>query len=176
MEMPVPLESLTWDNLTPATLWAELDVETRRLAARSVYGTDEADAASRAEADAAIASALRFRRSAVARLPIEKRIDYLVRAVRPDDSLAGSLLCALHLRQHKKMLGEFLDALEIPQEDGVITTDAPIDPPQAAVLRPAVARLRQSYPPAEVQLYLATLLAMDPGVWGNLAEIARPRA
>ncbi len=174
--MTVSLESLPWDNLTPATLWAELDVETRRLAARSVYDPGGDDVVSRAEANAAIASALRFRRSAVGRLPIEKRIDYLVRAVHPDDSLAGKLLRALHLTQRKKMLAEFLDALEIPQQDGVIETDAPIDPPNAAKLRPAVTRLRQSFPPAEVQLYLATLLAMDPGVWGDLAELVRPCA
>ena len=170
------LQGLPWDNLTPATPWAGLDVETRRLAARSVYGPGRDDAASRAEANAAIASALRFRRAAVGRLPIEKRIDYLARAVHPNDSLAGKLLRALHLTQRKKMLAEFLDALEIPQKDGVIESDAAIDPPNAAKLRPAVTRLRQSYPPAEVQLYLATLLAMDPDVWGDLAEFAPPCA
>ncbi len=172
----VPLNDQSWDSLTPATLWAELDVETRRLAARSVYSPEWDDAASRAEANEAIASALRFRKAAVGRLPLEKRIDYLARAVHPDDSLAGTLLRALHLTLRKKMLADFLGALEIPQKHGVIEADGPIDPPNAAKLRAAVTRLLQRYPPADVELYLASLLAMDPGVWGDLAQIDPPSA
>ncbi len=172
----VPLHDLSWDNLTPATLWTQVDFQTRRLAARSVYSSEWDDAASRAEANEAIASALRFRKAAVGRLPLEKRIDYLARAVHPDDSLAGTLLRALHLTLRKKMLADFLGALEIPQQHGLIEADEPSDPPNAAKLRAAVTRLSQSYPPADVRLYLASLLAMDPGVWGDLAEIAPPSA
>ena len=172
----MPLHDLPWGSLTPATLWAELDVETRRLAARSVFSPEWDDAASRAEANEAIASALRFRKAAVGRLPLEKRIDYLARAVHPDDSLAGTLLLALHLTLHKKMLADFLGALEIPHKQGVIEADGPIDPPNAAKLGAAVTRLLESYPPADVKLYLASLLAMDPDVWGDLAEIASPAA
>jgi len=172
----VPLHDLSWGRLTPATLWAELDVETRRLAARSVYSPDWDDAASRAEANEAIARALRFRKAAVGRLPIEKRIDYLARAVHPDDSLVGTMLRALHLTLRKQMLADFLAALEIPQQDGVIEADGPLDPPDAALLRAAVSRLLESYPRTDVELYLASLLAMDPGVWGDLAEIALPLA
>ncbi len=172
----VPLNDQSWDSLTPATLLAELDVETRRLAARSVFSPEWDDAASRAEANEAIASALRFRKAAVGRLPLEKRIDYLARAVHPDDSLAGTLLRALHLTLRKKMLADFLGALQIPQKHGEITADGPIDPPSAAKLRAAVTRLFRSYPPADVELYLASLLAMDPGVWGDLAEITPPSA
>ena len=160
------------DTLTPAALWSQVDLETRRLAARSVYSPEWDEPASRAEANQAIASTLRFRRAAVGRLPLEKRIDYLARAVHPDDSLAGTLLRALHLTLRKKMLADFLGALEIPQKDGLIEADGPIDPPDSAKLRAAVTRLLRSYPVADVQLYLASLLAMDPGVWGDLGEIA----
>ncbi len=172
----VPLHDLSWGRATPAMLWAELDAETRRLAARSVYSPEWDDAASRAEANEAIARALRFRKAAVGRLPIEKRIDYLVRAVHPDDSLVGTMLRALHLTLRRKMLVDFLAALEIPQQDGVIEADEPIDPPHPAKLRAAVSGLLQSYPRADVELYLASLLAMDPGVWGDLTEIALPPA
>ena len=41
--------------LTPATLWTQVDLETRLLAARAVYGSEWDDAASRAEANEAIA-------------------------------------------------------------------------------------------------------------------------
>ena len=73
----------------PAAVWAAIDVDTRRLAARALYGAEVDTRAARAEANRAIALALRFRPAAVGRLPVEKRVDYLARAVRPDDSLAG---------------------------------------------------------------------------------------
>ena len=101
-------------------LWAEMDVETRRLAARCLYASDWDDVAARAEADAAIATALRFRAAAVRRLPLPKRVEYLTRVVRLDDSLATGLLRALHLSERRRMLGAFLDTLGIPQNDGVI--------------------------------------------------------
>ena len=46
------------DTLTPAALWSQVDLETRLLAARAVYSSEWDDAASRAEANEAIASAL----------------------------------------------------------------------------------------------------------------------
>ena len=86
------------------------------------------------------------------------------------------MLLALHLTLHKKMLADFLGALEIPQQQGLIESQEPIDPPDPARLRAAVTRLSQIYSPADVKLYLASLRAMDPGVWGGLAEIDPPCA
>ena len=90
------LQSLPPDKWTAERLWAELDADTRRLAARALYERGWDDEASRAEADQAIAAALRARPLAVRRLPVGKRADYLVRVVRPDHSLATALLMACH--------------------------------------------------------------------------------
>jgi hypothetical protein len=160
------------EELTPARLWAELDDETRRIAARSLYRGEWADPLSRREADLAIAEALRFREVAVRKLSADRRVDYLLRAVRPDDSLARSLLLALHLGQRKPILEAFLDALEIPHEGGMIDENFDLEPPDVTRLAGAVETLRSGFPDDEVEVYLTSLLAMDPETWGGLADVA----
>jgi len=159
----VPLE-----KLTPSRIWSALDRESRSLAARSLYAPGE-EKANREEANLAIASALRFRIQAVRKLPMEKRVDYLVRAVHPDDSLASSLLTKLHLDHRTEMLGAFLDSLEIPQKNGMIDENFELEPVDATRLTAAASSLRERFPADEVEIYLATLVAMDPEVWEGLA-------
>jgi hypothetical protein len=158
VEITMPLNrKIPAEELTPARLWAELDDDTRRLAARSLYRGEWEDPMGRREADLAIAEALRFREV----------------AVRPDDSLARSLLLALHLGQRKPILESFLDALEIPHEGGMIDENFDLEPPDAARLTGAVEKLRAGFPDDEVEIYLASLLAMDPETWAGLAELDR---
>jgi len=169
-------EKIAIDDLTPSRLWTELDPETRRLAASSLYDNPWDDASMPAEANAAICAALRFRPIAVQKLPVTKRIDYLARAVRPDDSLASSLLRSLHLAQRRELLAAFLDAVGVPQENGVIEGDTEIELPEPERLAQAIAGLRERFPPEEVELYIACLLAMDPDSWAALADVVRPDA
>jgi hypothetical protein len=168
--MPLRLD-LPLKGLSPAGLWSRLDDATRRDAAHSLYRGEWDDPAGRHEADAAIAAAVRFRPVAVRKLPLEKRIGYLLRAVRPDDSLATSLLLALHLGLRRPLLESFLDRLGIPQESGMIDPDHDVEPPARERLREAVAGLREEFPAPQVDLYLASLLAMEPETWGGLAEL-----
>jgi hypothetical protein len=174
VEITMPLNrKIPAEELTPARLWAELDDDTRRLAARSLYRGEWEDPMGRREADLAIAEVLRFREVAVRKLSADRRVDYLLRAVRPDDSLARSLLLALHLGQRKPILESFLDALEIPHEGGMIDENFDLEPPDAARLTGAVEKLRAGFPDDEVEIYLASLLAMDPETWASLAELDR---
>jgi len=159
------LSRLDLRELTPSRLWTELDPETRRLAAETIYEVE--DDSSRLEADMAIAAALRYRPQAVRKLPASKRVGYLLRAVRPDDSLAGSLLLALHLGHRAPMLGSFLDRLGIEHEDGAIRVEK-LEPPSAERLAAAVDGLYEQFPPADVDLYLSALIALDPHTWANL--------
>jgi hypothetical protein len=159
------------ERLTPARLWAALDAATKELAARALYGGAHGDAGARREADLAIARALRFRPVAVLRLPVEKRIAHVVRGVRPDDMLAGALLRALHVVHRKTMLSAFLDDLGIPHHDGVIEEHHEVSPPDPASLERAVQDLAGRFPRDEVELYLATLAAVDPETWSGVPPI-----
>ena len=162
------LEDVSLDKLTPARLWSELDAPTRAQAAAALF---EGDPSLRGQAHQAIAAALRFRVAGVRKLSVGKRIDYLARVVRPEHELASSLLMALHLGRRQALLRRFLDLLEIPNEDGLIDADHELGPIDAAALAPAVTGLREQFHAEEVELYLASLLALDPDVWGALAPL-----
>jgi len=168
------LRELAPDRLTPSRVWGAMDTDTRGLAARSLYDPEWDDPASRAEADAAIADAMRFRRETVRRLPVEKRIAHLTRIARLDDSLARALLHALHLGARSEMLVDFLDALGIPHEGGLIDTEQEFERPDVGALAGAAGVLRGRYPAADVDLYLAALLSLDSDFWGGLAGLELP--
>lgn len=154
--------------MSPSQLWASLDPEVRLSAARSLYAHDWGQSPTRREADIAIMHGMRFRESAVRQLPVDRRAQYLARSIRPTDSLAGSLLLALHLEQRRAMLAAFLDALAIPHTDGLINEDHELKPPTAAALKKATKTLMGQFPSAEVELYLSTLHVLDPDTWAGL--------
>ncbi len=164
------LESVALDRITPSELWTRLDSRTRKLAATSLYDARGVAASGRAEADASIARAIRFRPAAVRRLPVERRIGYLLRAVRPDDSLACSLLLALHIEQRGSILATFLTRLGIPHENGLIDERFDLQPPEAATLAAAVDELFEKFAQDEVELYLASLVAIDRDTWSELVR------
>ena len=167
------LQNLSLDNLTPARLWSALDAPARRLAIRAMYGDDPE---LRVQADQALAEALRFRPAGVRKLPVDKRVDYFVRRVRPDNTLASTLLTTLHLAHRRTLLGAFLDALEIPNDDGLIPPSHEPDPVAADRLAPAVNALHERFDAPDVDLYLASLLALDPETWGGLKPLLVPNA
>lgn len=165
------LQNLPLDKLTPARLWQALDEPARRLAAGAMY---DGDPDLRREADQALADALRFRPAGVRKLPVDKRVDYFVRRVHPDSSLASTLLTTLHLVHRRPLLGAFLDALDIPNDDGLIPPGHEPEPVAADRLTPAVDDLRGRFDAPDVDLYLATLLALDPHVWAELRPLLAP--
>ena len=161
-------------ELTPARLWAGLDPKTRELAARTVYSDALDDDTSRLEADTAIASTLRFRPVAVRKLPIDKRVGYLLGAVRVGDALASTLLLALHLGRRRAILAAFLDQLGIEHEDGVIQVDE-FETPTAEQFTAAVGAVYEAFPADEAEVYFATLIAMEPEAWEGLIDVLERR-
>lgn len=155
----------------PAQLWASLGPEVRLAAARSLYAHDWGEAPTRREADFAIMHGMRFRESAVRQLSVDKRASYVARSIRPNDSLAGSLLLALHLEQRRGMLSAFLEALKVPHDNGLIAEDHDMKPPTAAALATAAKSLRDQFPADEIELYLATLYVLDRNTWAGLAPL-----
>ena len=157
------------ENCSPAQFWAVLDSDVRLAAARSLYAHDWGSSnPAKREADATIMHAMRFRESAVRQLPVERRANYLAKSVRPGDSLAGSLLLALHLEERRPMLGAFLDALEIPHENGLIAEGPDPKPPAPAQLEKAAKALLERFPAPDVDLYLSALYVLDRETWAGL--------
>jgi len=164
------------DDLRPSTLWPTLERDTREQAARALYESSRVSATARREADLAVATAIRFRAAALRQLSVERRVGFLLRAVRPNDSLAGSLLLALHLEHRDELLGAFLDELGIAHHAGMIAEGTELAPFAAERLGAAAGRLFERFPAEDVELYLASLVALDPEIWGGLRETLAARS
>jgi len=165
------LHDVVVDGMTPSELWNRLDAPTRRSAVEAMFE----DRAARREAEEAIAGAMRFRVVAVRKLPVEKRIDYLLRSVHPDDNLASSLLMSLHVQRRKPLLATFLDEMGISHEDGVIDDDEDFAPADTERIGRAVDRLYETSARDEADVYLATLVTLDPESWEGLADVLHAR-
>ena len=82
------------------------------------------------------------------------------------DLVAGNLIRTWLLKKHKQMLADFLDALGIAHQEGVVE-----DLPPAmddAKLRAAVEGLLAKYPPEAVAAYLHAFNEMNEVDWPNL--------
>jgi hypothetical protein len=157
-------------DVSSQTLWKKMSPE-RRLAAAEAFWADGDQAPFHAEAIGLIARQKNFRPRTAAALPAAQKARALAAVTGISESLASRLLVSYHLTHQRPMMGAFLDALEIPHEDGLITAEEP-PVPDAARLRAAAARLTEEYPREDVALYLATLAAQDPETWRALEELA----
>ncbi len=85
------------------------------------------------------------------------------------DLAAGGLIRTWLLKKHKAMLVDFLNALEIKNEEGVVENlPASMDD---AKLKSAIETLLAKYPPEAVAVYLNAFNDMNEANWANLKSI-----
>jgi hypothetical protein len=85
------------------------------------------------------------------------------------DLAAGSLIRTWLLKKHKSMLVDFLNALGIKNEEGVVE-NLPENMDDAK-LKPAIETLLAKYPPEAVAVYLNAFNDMNEANWANLKSI-----
>ena len=142
----------------------------RRAAAAELFWSDEQSAEQQVEACASIATHMKFRARSVLNLPVEKKTRYLVNLPQVSDSVAARALVNYHLGLKRPMMGDFLDALEIAHEEGLIK-DETVTKPDSEKLKTAADQIAAKYPREDVALYFSTLISQDPETWGELAEL-----
>jgi hypothetical protein len=143
----------------------------QRIAAADAFWRDENLAIDQAQAVEAIARQIKFRSRSVAALPLARKSRHLATLPTLSDLLIGRLLISYHLSEQRPMMAAFLDQLGIKHEEGLITEEnVPAQDP--AALAAAARTLVQTYPPADVALYLATLITQDPESWSGLAGLS----
>jgi hypothetical protein len=157
----------------PSQLWKQLSPERKRIAAEAFW-TDDGAAAEQAEVIATIAYRIKFRMKSVLAMPVDKKTRQLLALPSVSESVAARLLVVYHLAHHRPMMGRFLDALEIPHEDGLIADESLTAPPQDR-LAAAAKTIASSFPAEDVSLYLSTLVWQDPEAWGGLADVSEVR-
>jgi hypothetical protein len=158
----------------PSKIWKRLPAERRAEAAELFWG-DEQSAEQQVEACATIATQMKFRAKSVLNLPIEKKTRYLMTLPNVTDSVAARALVNYHLGRQRPMMAEFLDALGVAHEEGLIK-DETVVKPESETLRAAAEQLAGKYPADEVALYFSTLVSQDPDTWGELADLPQTAA
>jgi hypothetical protein len=156
---------------TPAQLWKRMPAH-QRLRVATHFWEDREATAQQAEAIVEIARRLKFRVKSVQGLAVERKAKYLA-SMPLSDALANYVLVAYHLATQRPLMGAFLDQLGIAHENGVLAGES-ITPPDRRRLADAARAVLATYPRADVEVYLRTLLVQDPGTWGSLAEVIDP--
>jgi hypothetical protein len=161
-EAHVPLQT------TATRLWKRLTAEERLQAATEFW--QEPSAEMGAGALGAIVRARRMRPQAARALASEQKARSLAQLLDPGETVAASLIVALHLAARRPMLSAFLDLLGLPHEDGILKDEAAqIPPPGEEQARNAVRELVKRFPVGQVETYMNALWLQDPDHWGALA-------
>jgi hypothetical protein len=115
-----------------------------------------------------VAQALRVRPVYLERQPRAQRHASMVQVLsKPGlDAVTGTLIRAWLVQKHKAMLIDFLNALAIPNKDGVVD-DLPAGMDDAK-LKGAVDTLLGKYAPEIVAIYLNAFNDMNEANWANL--------
>ena len=165
---------LDYSAFRPSRIWKRL-TPAQRLAAAEPFWNDEQSTDQQVEAITAIASHMKFRMKSVLGLPLDKRAKYLTTLPSVSDTIAARALINYHLAQQRPMMSAFLDGLGITHQDGLITEEN-VSKPDREKLRVAAAELASKFPPADVALYLSTLVSQDPDTWADLADVPETSA
>lgn len=155
---------------TATRLWKRLTREERLAAAAAFWKDTPAEVAG--SALGAVVRARKLRPQVARTMAPEERAQALASVLEPGETVAASLLVALHLASRRPMLGAFLDGLGLPHEDGLLKEEAEGQgPPAEDVLAAAAGKLKEGFPANEVATYLNTLWLQDPDRWAGLARL-----
>ncbi|MBN2369388.1 MAG: hypothetical protein JXO72_02760 [Vicinamibacteria bacterium] len=153
---------------TATRVWKKLTLQERLAAALRFWEAPPEE--SLAGALSAIVKARKLRPQVARALPLNDRARYLCSILEPGESVAVSLLIALHLGERRPLLVAFLDALALPHEDGVLKDEAFSSRPTVEQAQEAVRRLAEAFPSREIEIYLNTLWLQDPEHWHALGQ------
>jgi hypothetical protein len=141
------------------------------LAGEIVAFTHESDKPVYKATLAAVAQARHVRPVFLERQPRTQQHAEIVQSLaRPAlEAAAAGLIRAWLVNKQKPMLVDFLDALTIPNKDGVVD-DLPKEMSDAK-LKPAIEALLAKYPPEVVAVYLNAFNDMNEANWANLKTL-----
>lgn len=152
--------------MNPVQIWKQMSEELRTAAAEAFFADESLKDFHRA-AEAFIAQQKNFRTAFIKKLPATKRAFYLAHMPLAPD-LTSQLLVSYHFAYQRPLMGAFLDALGIPNDQGLITGEGETPTPTAGAVATAVAAVRPNFPAADVDRYFATLYSQNPETWKDL--------
>jgi len=154
----------------PSQLWKQMNAAQRLAGAEAFWRETENDIeVQHAEAIITMARRMNFRPKSMQALPIERRTKLLAQMSDVSDAVATRALIAYHFTTRRDLMAAFLDALGIAHENGLIK-DESVAAPSKDRLVAAIAKIRESFPAEDVDLYLRTLTTLDGDTWANVDE------
>ena len=161
------LESLRKSG--PYAIWDLMEDEEKRLAAEALW--NDADRDVRTAMEITLAKELKFRTNSLRKLPVGKLISrLLLMAPKMPESMLFQFLFYLHMSHRRALMVEFLDAVGLPHEEGVLDLPDDADPPDPAKVEEAGRALLKAHG-HEALVYLSTLVVADPLLWKGLENI-----
>jgi hypothetical protein len=153
-----------------ARLWKRLGKDDRLVAARHFFAQPPQEAFG--SALAVLVKARHLRPQVARSLPPEEQARALASVLDVGETVAASLLVALHLGERRSLLTTFLDAAGLPHEEGLLKDEADSVPFTEESARAGVKALTAAHPREQVEIYLNTLWLQDPDRWGPLERAA----
>jgi hypothetical protein len=153
----------------PYSVWDFMTEEEQRAAAAALW--KNADHETRVILDLALAKELKFRPQSVRKLPTERVVGRLLRMV--DDlpeNMLFQFLFHLHMTERRPLLAEYLDAVGLPHDDGVLNLSDDTEDPEPATAEKAARELIAAHG-HEALVYLATLKVADAEFWEGLDPV-----
>ncbi|MGD8441695.1 MAG: hypothetical protein PVG53_14280 [Holophagae bacterium] len=156
-------------NRGPLAVWDLMSDDDKKAAAIALW--NDADRDSRMAIEAALAGAMKFRPQSVRKLSADRVAPRLVQlADELPESALFQYLFHLHMSERRPLMIEYLDAVGLPHNEGVL--DLPDDaeaPSEDAAAGPARTLLEGHGRDALV--YLATLTVADADFWHGLKPV-----
>lgn len=150
-------------------VWHLMNDEERTDAAKALW--TNGDRETRAAIEMGLAAELKFRPQSVRKLPAAKVAPRLVKmATTYPETVLFQYLFHLHMGSRRELLTEFLDAVELPHEDGVLDLDEDTPPPEQDKITAAAEKLVEGHGKAAL-VYLATLKVADERFWGGVDAV-----
>jgi hypothetical protein len=157
------------DSRGPYAVWDLMTDDEHAAAARALW--EHGDRPTRAAIEAALAKELKFRPQSLRKLSADRVVGRLVRMVDElPDTVVFQFLFHLHMSDRRKLLAEFLDAVGLPHEDGVLDLpeDQPDLDPEAVAKAAGEIVDRHGH---EGLVYLGTLRVADERFWGGVDTV-----
>jgi hypothetical protein len=157
------------DAITIRGIWAGMSDE---IAATVLADVKRESPDMYREAVATAAGSLKMRPQMLRQQPVPRQAATIRRALTQvtQQDLGAHLLIEWLTKSQKTMLSQFLDDLGIAHEEGMVKEGLGPEP-EPATLEAAIGRLRDTFPPEHVRVYLSAFSVITADEWERLPEM-----
>jgi len=157
------------DTRGPYAVWDLMTDDEREAAARALW--QQGDRPTRAAIDAALAKEMKFRPQSLRKLSADRVVGRLVRMIDDlPDTVVFQFLFHLHMADRRALLAEFLDAVGLPHDDGVLDLPEDQPDPDPERVKKAAEKLIAAHG-HEALVYLGTLRVADEVFWAGVDPV-----